>query len=108
MKRRIRAVGLFHNDRVYGVSASGCVDEAALLTMLARLPEGVCEIYLHPALQPDGPVKGSMREYRHADELAGLLSPRVSAAVLALNIEAGGFADARVWLERQRRAVNPP
>jgi hypothetical protein len=35
-----------------------------------------------------------MNGYRHTDELAALLSPRVRAAVAAAGIERGGYADA--------------
>jgi chitin disaccharide deacetylase len=102
MKRRIRAAGIFHNDTVFGLSATGGVDEATLLTMLDSLPRGVSEIYLHPATKRDGPLTDSMREYRHAEELAGLLSPRVRATIMALNIGTGGFGDAAELLERFR------
>jgi chitin disaccharide deacetylase len=34
-----------------------------------------------------------MAHYRHADELAALLSPRVAAAIEALGVMRGGFSD---------------
>jgi hypothetical protein len=34
-----------------------------------------------------------MRGYRHADELAGLLSARVQEAIAALNVRRGGYGD---------------
>jgi chitin disaccharide deacetylase len=34
-----------------------------------------------------------MRGYRHADELAALVSPRVAAAIEAAGATRGGFAD---------------
>jgi hypothetical protein len=36
-----------------------------------------------------------MRGYRHADELAGLLSGRVRAAIAEARVAVGGFGDAR-------------
>ena len=51
MKRRLRAAHMPHNDRLFGVAASGVMDEAKLLTILERLPPGITEIYLHPAVQ---------------------------------------------------------
>jgi hypothetical protein len=35
-----------------------------------------------------------MSTYRHAEELAALLSPRVRTAIVAAGIGHGGFADA--------------
>lgn len=51
MKRRLRAAHVRHNDRLFGVAASGAMDERKLLAILSRLPPGVTEIYLHPAAQ---------------------------------------------------------
>jgi hypothetical protein len=70
------------------------MDEATLLAILARLPSGVTEIYLHPATESGAAIAASMPEYRHADELAALLSPRVREAIVARNLEHGGYADA--------------
>jgi len=94
MKRRLRRENVPHNDRIFGVAASGAMDEAKLLTILARLPQGVTEIYLHPAVESGSAIADSMSGYRHADELAALLSPRVRAAVAAGGFGVGGFADA--------------
>jgi chitin disaccharide deacetylase len=94
MKRRLRMAQMQHNDRIFGVAASGAMDEAKLLAILARLPAGVTEIYLHPAVQSGSAIAESMSKYRHADELAALLSPRVRAAVAAGDFGHGGYADA--------------
>jgi len=93
MKYRIRAAGIFRNDCVFGIARSGAMDEAMLLSVLSGLPPGVTEIYLHPASQDRGGITGSMAGYRHADELAGLLSVRVRSAVAALNVTRGGYSD---------------
>jgi chitin disaccharide deacetylase len=93
MRRQLRRRGLTCNDRVFGMACSGDLNEARLLAILGRLPEGVTEIYLHPATQTRDPLTPSMQKYRHADELAALLSPRVRAAVAASNAICGGYAD---------------
>lgn len=94
MKRRLRSAGVLHNDRVFGIAASGAMNERTLLAVLSRLPPGITEIYLHPATVSGAAIASSMSGYRHADELAALLSPRVRAAVAAAGIGHGGFADA--------------
>jgi hopanoid biosynthesis associated protein HpnK len=93
MRRQLRHRGLACNDRVFGMSCSGNLNEARLLAILGRLPRGVTEIYLHPAIRTQDPLTPSMQTYRHADELAGLLSPRVREAVAASNAVCGGYAD---------------
>jgi hopanoid biosynthesis associated protein HpnK len=99
MKQRLNRARMLHNDRVFGIAASGAMDEARMLEILARLPAGVTEIYLHPATQSGVVVSPSMPTYRHADELAALLSPRVKAAIAVANVSVGGYAD--VHLSRQ-------
>jgi hopanoid biosynthesis associated protein HpnK len=94
MKRRLRRANMPHNDRLFGVAASGAMDETKLLAILARLPQGVTEIYLHPAVQSGAAIAASMHAYRHADELAALLSPKVRAAIAAGGFGHGGYADA--------------
>lgn len=93
MKMRLRSAGIFHNDHIFGIAASGAMDEAKLLQVMDRLPQGVTEIYLHPAMAGHV-ISPSMSEYRHSAELAALLSPRVRAAITAAKIGHGGYADA--------------
>ena len=94
MRRRLRAARMLHNDSIFGVAASGAMDEETLLAVLARLPAGITEIYLHPATVSGSAIAPSMNGYRHADELAALLSPRVRTAVAAAGVERGGYGDA--------------
>ena len=94
MRRRLRAARMLHNDSIFGVAASGAMDEETLLAVLARLPAGLTEIYLHPATLSGSAIAASMSGYRHADELAALLSPRVRMAVEATGVERGGYGDA--------------
>jgi hopanoid biosynthesis associated protein HpnK len=93
MKLRLRRARMLHNDHIFGVAASGAMDEAKLLTILRRLPPGVTEIYLHPATVSGRAVDSSMSGYRHADEFAALLSPNIRDAIAAAKIARGGYAD---------------
>jgi chitin disaccharide deacetylase len=95
MKHRIRAAGLLHNDRIFGIASSGAMDEAAMLQVLERLPAGISEIYLHPAAESGQAIAASMASYRHADELAALLSARVRSALHSSGVKLGGYGDAR-------------
>ena len=92
MRQRLRKAGIACNDQVVGMADSGAMDEAALLAALARLQPGVTEWYLHPAVR-DG-LTPTMRHYRHQDELAALLSPRVRDAIAARGLLRGSFRTA--------------
>jgi hopanoid biosynthesis associated protein HpnK len=91
-RRRLDAAGIAHNDYVVGIADSGGMDEDALVRALRELPDGVGEIYSHPAIAADEPLSPSMRGYRHADELAALLSPRVRAVLDEAAPRRGPFA----------------
>ncbi|QGZ62927.1 hopanoid biosynthesis-associated protein HpnK [Paraburkholderia acidisoli] len=94
VRARLARAGIAHNDYVVGIANSGAMDEAAMLEALANLPaQGVGEIYCHPALAGEEAITPSMRHYRHADEFAALVSPRVAAALAHCGIRTGGFAD---------------
>jgi hopanoid biosynthesis associated protein HpnK len=92
MKARLRTAGLAHNDRIFGIAASGDMDETRLLEVMARLPRGVTEIYLHPAAAGHV-ISSSMRGYHHAEELEALLSPRVRIAIAQAGVVRGGYGD---------------
>ena len=63
-----------------------------LLGIIANLPTGVVEIYMHPATAGDFP--GHAPGYRYADELAALMDPEVADAVRARRCRLGGYTDA--------------
>ena len=90
MRRQLDHHGIFYNDRVFGITHSGAMDENAWLDILARLPPvGLTEVYGHPATR--GRFPRSAVNYRHADELAALLSSRVRAAIEERGLLRGGF-----------------
>jgi hopanoid biosynthesis associated protein HpnK len=96
LRRRARAAGLLAADRVFGLQWSGQMTRQRLAALIERLPEGLTEIYLHPAC---GPYEGSAPGYRYRDELEALLAPEARAACAAGAIETGGFLD---FLDRGR------
>jgi hopanoid biosynthesis associated protein HpnK len=102
MKARLRASGILHNDQVFGIASTGKLDEATLIDILAKLPSGVTEIYLHPATDTRQPISASMSDYRHSAELAALLSGRVAAAVVATGAARGGYRDLSAYSRRAR------
>jgi chitin disaccharide deacetylase len=91
MRRRMDRADIGYNDHVFGIRHTGAMDEAAMLDILRDLPDGLSELYLHPAAH-EGLV-ASMAEYRHADELAALLSPRVRDTIAERYLLCRGYAD---------------
>jgi hopanoid biosynthesis associated protein HpnK len=91
MRRRLERAGVAYNDHVFGLRHSGAMSEEVVLDVLGQLPSGLSELYLHPALH-DGLTAG-MADYRHADELAALLSPRVRSAIEGSCQLCHGFCD---------------
>ncbi len=89
MRLRLRAAGVACNDQVFGLSGTGRMDETRLLEILAHLPEGLTEVYLHPATRNG--LTASMGAYRHRDELEALVSARVREAVRTSGAATGGF-----------------
>lgn len=90
LRARLRGQGLRTNDRVFGLSWTGAMTEARVLALIEHLPEGVNEIYCHPATTDA--IPGAVPGYRYADEFAALISPRVKAAIAAHGIELTSFS----------------
>ncbi|MGY2735209.1 hopanoid biosynthesis-associated protein HpnK [Sphingomonas sp. UYP23] len=77
-------------DRVFGLAWSGAMHAERLRGVLDHLPDGVSEIYLHPAT---GPYPLSAPGYQYEAELAALLDPEARAIVARRNITLARFAD---------------
>jgi chitin disaccharide deacetylase len=84
--------GLVMPDAVFGLAWSGAFDGSRLAGLLARLPDGLVEIYSHPATADA--FAGSAPGYRYRDEFAALIDPAVIAAAAAAGYRRGGYADA--------------
>jgi hopanoid biosynthesis associated protein HpnK len=89
LRRRLRRAGLLANDQVFGLAWSGAMVEDRILALLPHLPDGLSEIYAHPAT-----ASGTVPGYRHADELAALVSPAVRERIRELGIGLTSFAAA--------------
>jgi chitin disaccharide deacetylase len=75
------------NDYTFGMSESSYIQEAYVLRLLTCLPEGVSEIYFHPATHRWAWVDPLLTGYRPDKELSALLSPAVRQQLRALNIK---------------------
>jgi hopanoid biosynthesis associated protein HpnK len=90
LRSRFCRAGIAAPDAVFGLAWSGAMTTSRLAGLIAHLPEGLSEIYTHPAT---GPYPGSAPGYRYAAELAALTDPQVVASLAASGIKTGGFGD---------------
>jgi hopanoid biosynthesis associated protein HpnK len=79
LSRQLHRRGLKTADRVFGVKWSGALDERRLAGLVGCLPDGVTEIYCHPATSDR--FEGAAARYRYAQEFAALLSSGVAEEV---------------------------
>lgn len=92
LARRARGAGLRIADAVFGLGWTGAMTAARLAGLLARLPGGLVEIYLHPARE--SAFAGAAPGYRYADEFAALCDPACMEALREAGRTLGGYADA--------------
>jgi chitin disaccharide deacetylase len=88
--RRAAVRGIWSPQWMFGLAWSGAMTAKRLAGLIAHLPEGVGEIYLHPAT---GPYPGSTPGYRYAEELDALTSKEVVDIIEKNKIQRGSFGD---------------
>jgi hopanoid biosynthesis associated protein HpnK len=93
LRRRLHRAGLRTNDHLFGLAWSGGMVEARILELIPHLPEGVSEIYFHPATQRTPSLVEAMPCYRHPEELAALLSPLVRSRIAESGIRLVSYSD---------------
>lgn len=93
VKARLRNASLAYNDYLFGLSATGSMDEEIVLRTLAALPPGDSELYFHPGTCSGVEIAATMQGYQHQRELEALLSPRVAAALIHEGVIRIGFRD---------------
>lgn len=90
VRRRMRRAGLLVPDQVFGLAWSGALDTKRLRAFIAHLPDGLTEIYAHPAT---GAYPGCAPDYAYREELAALTDGLAKDRVLSDGVALGCFAD---------------
>ncbi len=93
MRYRLRQAGVCFNDFVFGMNDSGAMTEGLVLRLLRQLPEGVTELYFHPATRRCPEIDRSMAGYRHEEEYKALTSHAVIDAFNASGAKRIAFRD---------------
>lgn len=89
LKRRLDAAGIRRNDWIFGLADSGAMTPARVRRYLEQLPDGVSEIYFHPATQRPSVWPES---YRCRDEYEALIDPEAVAVIARRGIDMIPFA----------------
>jgi hopanoid biosynthesis associated protein HpnK len=93
MRRRLRNAHLRFNDFIFGIADSGAMTTDLVLRFLGFLPEGVTEIYFHPAKRRCPQIDNTMPDYRHEEEFDALVSARLLEKFQELSIQRIAFSD---------------
>ncbi|MDO9426003.1 MAG: hopanoid biosynthesis-associated protein HpnK [Methylobacterium sp.] len=88
---RARQAGLLIPDRTLGLAWSGAMTPARVAGLLAHLPDGLTELYTHPAT--GGGFPGEAPGYAYAAERDALIAPATRAALAGSGAIRGGFSD---------------
>jgi hopanoid biosynthesis associated protein HpnK len=87
-----KRAGLTTPDSVFGLRWTGAITAERLAALIPLLPDGLVEIYTHPATRDEFP--GHAPGYGYADELRALTDPAVIAAVRQSRRRLAGYSDA--------------
>ena len=93
LRSRLQRRAIVANDRVLGLRHSGALGVDRAVALLDRLPDGVTEMYFHPATRRCAEIDRDMPDYQHEAELETLLSPRFRQAIEAAGAELVAYGD---------------
>jgi len=94
MRRKLSGAGLPLNDQVFGINDSGGMVEDRLLRYLDHVPDGVTEVYCHPATRRWQGADNLPADYQTVEEFAALVSPAVRAKMEGLSLQPVPFRSA--------------
>ncbi|MBB2170085.1 hopanoid biosynthesis-associated protein HpnK [Gluconacetobacter aggeris] len=81
LRHQARKAGLRTNDWCFGIAWSGHMTADRVAALAAHLPEGLSEIYFHPATAKNTLLEHLMPTYDHQGELTALCSPGFRAGL---------------------------
>ena len=92
LRTQARRAGLLTPDFVFGLAWSGAMTRERVRRLIQTLPEGLVEIYTHPATTDR--FRGHAHGYCYVEELEALRAPETISAVQHSGWRLGGYADA--------------
>ena len=94
LRFRATRAGIQVNDAAFGIAWSGHMTADRILRLIPNLPDGLNEIYFHPATSTDMRLSHLMPDYEHQAELATLLDPEVRAALNQAGVQLATYGAA--------------
>lgn len=91
MKKLLRKARIHYNDYLFGLNDSGRMNKTVLLQFLAHLPEGISEVYCHPATSGWSGVDTLPDDYLCEQEFEALVDPAVVTYLQESNIRRTTF-----------------
>lgn len=77
LRAQARSAHLITNDHILGLADTGHMTPQTVARLLANLPDGLTEMYFHPATRRDAALQRLMPGYEHTAELEALLSAQL-------------------------------
>jgi chitin disaccharide deacetylase len=93
MKYMLRRAGVHYNDFIFGMADSGSMTIDLTHEILKNLPNGVTEIYFHPATSRCPEIDCTMPSYKHEDEFRCLTSESLLEAFKPIGAKRISFSD---------------
>jgi hopanoid biosynthesis associated protein HpnK len=93
LKERLRRARIRSNDFLFGMNDTGRMNLDLVLRFLQFLPQGISEIYFHPAVGHGPEFDRTARNSHHQEEVAALTNPVLRQALMALDIKGTSFSD---------------
>jgi hopanoid biosynthesis associated protein HpnK len=93
LRWRLRRAGLKSNQFAFGLYDSGNMQSELVARLLRGLPDGVTEMYFHPATRRGPELERHMPSYRHEAELAALISSSAWDALREAGVRRIAFSD---------------
>ena len=92
MRKTLTANHLACNDYVYGLHDSGHLNIDTLVHLLPHLPEGISELYLHPATELwENSAAPPASGYEYVAEYEALIHPRIKRLIEKFSIELSSY-----------------
>ena len=93
LRHQARAAGMMTNDWCFGLSCSGHMTPERMAALATHLPEGVSEIYFHPATHKNTLLQLHMPTHVHEKELEALCSDGSRQALARTHTQLCGWQD---------------
>lgn len=92
-RRQLRRLGVDTVDRCVGAVSPGQLTESFLSRCLPELPDGLTEMFFHPATETTPQLARRQPGFRHTEELQALLSPRLRQMIHSHGIRLTNFRE---------------